>query len=94
MELTVGSRVILLRDMMREKVGSIGFVVEEYPDFDKNGNGVSIIFQNGSFDGFSVNEQNLFLQNLGVDSRYERYPFEHVMKVNKDYRNGYWKFSE
>ena len=92
--LVVGQRVILNREMLGEHVGSIGFVYEVYQDFDYSDlSAVSIIFQSGSFDGFSVKEQEAFLIPLEVDSRYTMYNFKNVNQVWKDYQNGYWKFS-
>ena len=92
--LVVGQKVALTKAMMNESVGSIGFVYEEYQDFDNpQGTGVSIIFQNGSYDGFSVEEQKLFLEILPVDQRYTMYDFKNVNILMRDYENGYWKFS-
>ena len=95
MELTIGSKVILTRAMLNEQVGSIGFVFSEYPDFDDDSKiGVQIIFQNGSFDGFSDEEQHLYLEDLGVDSRYQCYEFNNVNQVDRDFRKGYWSFDD
>ena len=95
MELTVGSRVVLLREMLGEKVGSIGFVFEAYPDFDDSSKvGVQVIFQGGGYDGFSAEEQDLYLENLGADSRYCMYEFNSVNRVSADFRNGYWRFND
>ena len=92
--LVVGQRVILNREMLGEHVGSIGFVYEVYQDFDYSDlSAVSIIFQSGSSDGFSVKEQEAFLIPLEVDSRYTMYNFKNVNQVWKDYQNEYWKFS-
>ena len=91
--LVVGQRVILNREMLGEHVGSIGYVYEEYTDFDGSENSaVSIIFMNGGFDGFSAKEQELFLTPMEVDSRYTMYEFKNVNQVYRDYKNGYWKF--
>lgn len=91
--LVVGQRVILNREMLGEHIGSIGYVYEEYNDFDgSENNAVSVIFMNGGFDGFSVREQELFLIPLEVDSRYTMYEFKNVNQVYKDYQNGYWQF--
>lgn len=94
MELTVGSKVVLLREMLNEKVGSVGYAFSEYDDFDGLGTGVQIIFQNGSLDGFSVKDQNLYLENLGVDQRFSMYDFKNVNQVYNDYRKGWWRFND
>ena len=92
--LVVGQRVILNREMLGEPVGSVGYVYEVYNDFDyPNLNAVSVIFQGGGYDGFSVKEQEAFLIPLEVDSRYTMYNFKNVNQVWKDYQNEYWKFS-
>lgn len=91
--LVVGQRVILNREMLGEHVGSIGFVYEVYNDFDNQDlNAVSVIFQGGGYDGFSVSDQEAYLTLLEVDSRYTMYEFKNVNQVYKDYQNGYWQF--
>lgn len=91
--LVVGQKVLLAKAMLGEPVGSIGYVYEEYTDFDgSENNAVSIIFMNGGYDGFSVKEQELFLMPLEVDSRYTMYEFRNVNQLYRDYKNGYWKF--
>lgn len=92
MELVVGSKVRLNRDMMREHIGSVGFVYESYDRHDGT-LGASIIFQNGSYDGFSPEERDLFLEYIGEDPRFSMYEFEHVGQVECDYRKGYWDFN-
>jgi hypothetical protein len=95
MDLSVGSKVILLREMLNEKVGSQGIVFEIYPDFDNSSKtGVQVIFQGGNYCGFSAEEQELFFEDRGVDSRYQCYNFRNVNWVYADYRKGYWKFNE
>jgi hypothetical protein len=95
MELTVGSRVILKREMLGERVGSVGFVFTIYPDFDDaSKDGVQVIFQGGGYDGFSQEEQELYLDDRGVDSRYSMYEFKSVGQVEKDFRNQHWKFHD
>lgn len=92
--LVVGQKVILNREMLGEPVGSVGYVYEEYQDFDNpNKRGVSIIFMNGGYDRFSYKEQEMYLTPLRVDSRYSTYFFSGVINVWRDYRNGYWDFS-
>lgn len=92
--LVVGQRVILNREMLGEPVGSIGYVYEVYNDFnDSDLDAISVIFQGGGYDGFSVSDQEMYLTPLEVDSRYTMYEFKNVNQVCKDYRNGYWKFS-
>lgn len=90
----VGYRYKLLRPMLGNDSGAIGFVFDQYEDFDNpDAFGVQIIFPNGNYDGFSYKEQQEFLESLGYDFRYLTYKFENVMKVSMDYRNKYWDFS-
>ena len=91
--LVVGQEVYLKREMLGEPIGSKGFVYEVYQDFDNPKlDAVSIIFEDGGHDGFSFEEQKLFLEVGRVDSRYSRYEFKTVNQVWKDYRDGYWQF--
>jgi len=95
MESKIGMKVILLRQMLGNNVGAVGYVVEEYTDFDdKNKKGVSIVFSNGAIDGFSADEQRRFLQCLDVDPRYSMYEFNNVNQVWRDFKNNYWRFHE
>jgi len=89
----IGMKVILKRRMLGENVGAIGYVFNEYPDFDDPEKlGVQVIFEKGGFDGFSVEEQNLYLEFKEIDARYSGYKFVNVSCVIIDYRNGYWNF--
>jgi len=95
MELTIGSRVVLLRNMLGEHGGSVGYVCNVYRDFDNpSKQGVQVIFSGGGFDGFSQREQELYLEHRGDDPRYSTYNFKNVLQVEKDFRNGLWKFYE
>lgn len=88
--LVVGSKVSLKRGMLGEPAGAIGFVVDVYRI--GNARGVSIIFENGGFDGFSPDEQYLYLNNLGVDERYANYLFNNVWEVERNRRDRFWEF--
>lgn len=91
--LTIGQKVILKRAMLNEPEGSVGYVFSEYQDFENpSKTGVQIIFQKGSYDGFSYEEQCLYLQPGRVDQRYSMYEFKNVNQVWRDYQNGYWEF--
>lgn len=91
--LVVGQRVMLKRAMLGEPMGSLGYVYETYRDLDNPSLcGASIVFMNGGYDGFSAEEQSLFLNIGDVDQRYSMYEFKNVNQVWRDYQNGYWKF--
>lgn len=91
--LVVGQKVVLKKSMLGEPIGSVGYVYETYRDFDNpNLCGASIIYMKGGYDGFSAEEQSLYLEIGDVDQRYSMYEFKNVNQVRRDYKNGYWKF--
>ena len=60
--MNIGDQIQLTRAMLGNEIDAIGYCYEEYPDFDDpTKNGVSVIFENGNFDGFSAWEQMTYL---------------------------------
>lgn len=95
MESKIGMKVVLLREMLQSPVGTVGYVFDEYPDFDNNNElGVQIILSTSFYCGFSIEEQNKYLRCLSIDPRYSLYEFKNVLQVYRDYQAGYWKFYE
>ena len=92
MNLTVGDVVALNMPMLGCEIGTRGVVYETYEDFDnKNLKGASIIFENGNYDGFSVEEQGVFLVKENVFPYQKKpYEFSNVMKLTEDFIEGYW----
>jgi hypothetical protein len=88
----IGQRVILKVRMLGNEPGALGFVFNEYPDFDGNGLGIQVIFENGEYDGFSAKEQEEFLRCGTIDWRYCHYGFINVVQVLNDYESGFWRF--
>jgi hypothetical protein len=89
----VGDKCKLLVPMLGNPEGTIGYVYEIYPDFDHPAlDGISVIFENGKYDGFSAWDQEHYLEYIGHCGRYEDYVFENVGKLIDDFRRGYWKF--
>jgi hypothetical protein len=89
----IGARFILNRDCLGNKTGAMGYVFNEYQDYDDPTKiGVQIIFPNGEYDGFSWAEQQAFLTQIGVEERYTSYRFRNVIKVSRDFADGYWAF--
>lgn len=89
----IGDQVKLTRAMLGNEIDTIGYCYEEYPDFDDpTKNGVSIIFENGNFDGFSAWEQMNYLSFVRHIPQYENYIFQNVNQVTNDFRKGYWAF--
>lgn len=94
--LKIGYKVKLKRAMLGCDEGDIGYVFDEYPDFDlweTGETGVQVVLKNGNFDGFSANEQELYLEFLEQDSEYLFYEFKNVLQVSRDFLSGYWKFN-
>jgi hypothetical protein len=91
----IGMKVRLKKAMLGNPVGEVGYVFSQYPDFDDSSKlGIQIIFPNGEYDGFSVDEQRLYIETLFIDPRYSSYEFSNVMRVWRDYQNKYWRFYE
>lgn len=89
----VGAKFKLRVACLGNSIGTVGICFNEYQDFDYiDQTGVQVIFPNGEYDGFSVEEQKMFLEYVGHDLNCIGYRFKNVMEVAKDFRNGYWKF--
>ena len=89
----IGSKFKLLKSMLGNSAGVIGYVFHQYKDYDDSDEiAIEIIFSNGNYDGFSKREQSDFLEYQGYNLEYAGYIFQNVIQVSKDFRNGYWKF--
>lgn len=78
-------------NILGNDAGSIGIVYETYMDFDDNNKvAISVIFENGNYDGFSYKEMNSMLTYHGFEKNVADYHFSNVRKVDTDFRNGYW----
>lgn len=80
----IGTKVRLKIDCMANDKGTIGVCYETYNLGD--GNGASIIFPNGEYDGFSEEEQTYFLEI--IENTTFRYEFTNVMKLSADFNKG------
>lgn len=79
----VGSIVKLMNPCLGNKVGTIGVVYENYF------NGVSIMFPNGQYDGFSPEEQKYYLKFTGIiDPDMEDYKFLSIIRTSLEFDNG------
>ncbi len=85
-ELEIGDIVTLKIDLLGNPKSSEGVVYEKYSLGEKGG--VSVIFENGEYDGFSVGEQKEYLERIGHDITLEDYVFVNVMKLSQDFDNG------
>ena len=89
----VGAFFKLKKAMLGVNVGDVGYVFNQCGDFDVNGGcGIQVIFSNGNYDGFSVEEQELYLEFKGFNLNYVEYNFKNVLQVSRDYSNGYWSW--
>jgi len=80
----VGDLVMLKTQLLGNSKGSIGVCYEDYELSDHSGS--SFIFVNGSYDGFSEEEQKDFLCPLGSFNL--SYDFKNVMILESDFRKG------
>lgn len=87
----IGDLYKLRVNILGNPAGTMGVVFNEYRDFDVQGGvGIQVIFKNGEYDGFSVHEQESFLEYAGHSEAKENYEFKNVMTVVNDFRRGYW----
>ena len=80
---------------MNVKSGMRGIVYEVYQDFDYSDKyGWSIIFESGSYDGFSVNDRKMLdmVELIGIYPPAQNYKFTNVMQLQKDFEAGMFKF--
>lgn len=90
MSLTVGTIVKLTERLLGNDAGTFGVVYENY-NIGGNHPGCSIIFANGDYDGFGLDEQERFLENTSkVDPKVASYEFSNVMQLSKDFSDGYF----
>lgn len=86
MKMKTGTVVRLLFNCLGNEAGTIGVCYEEY-NIGNAGAG-SIIFENGSYDGFSPDEQTQMLVKIGHDYEVANYQFNNVMQLSQDFKNG------
>jgi len=88
--LVVGDIVKSTREILGNEPGALGFVYEMYDigTPEDPSPGVSIIFENGEYDGFSHQEQDLYVTRVGRCDELAGYKFKNVMKVSQDFRDG------
>jgi hypothetical protein len=90
-EIRVGSLATAKRDSAICSVGEMGVCYEVYTLGDRPG--YSFIFEKGSYDGFSPDNIELFLEVTDVVFQsIANYQIENVAQLERDYHNG--RFSE
>ena len=86
-EIKKGDLVKLKLPILGNPEGTLGAVYEEY-DLSNDIIGVSVIFENGEHDGFSIKEQAQMLDRQGHDEELEKYNFKNVRQLAKDFDAG------
>lgn len=87
---STGDVVKLKVPMLDNPAGTLGICYEEY-NIGNDHPGSSFIFENGSYDGFSLEEQVEFLENAAHDASLENYIFTNVGQLISDFRNGLFR---
>jgi hypothetical protein len=82
----VGDKVRLKINMLGNKEGTVGVCYEVYDTAS-----ASFIFENGNYDGFTMSEQEEYLQPAGHCSEVSGYVFESVIRLSKDFYSGKFK---
>jgi len=92
----VGMKVFTKVQVLGNPVGTIGYVYQEYTDFDDPEKlGVSVIFKNGRYDGFSAMEREYFLDEKEIVPDFANYEFKNVITLVCDnFNNNYWRLRE
>lgn len=80
--MTVGTIVRLKRACLGNDDGTLGVGFNDY------GSGCQFIFANGEYDGFSLEEQKMFLEEVGFSEEVSGYQFRSVMYLSDDFRRG------
>ncbi|MDO9000999.1 MAG: hypothetical protein Q7W45_14625 [Bacteroidota bacterium] len=84
--MVVGTIVKLKRECLDNPPGTRGVCYEIY-DRGKGEEGVSIIFENGKCDGFSLKDREILFP-IGISEDLMNYKYENISKVNADFWNG------
>lgn len=90
MDIEVGTIVKLKRQCLGNLPQTLGVCYEQYDLSTQSQTmiGHSIIFANGRYDGFSLEEQAEFLDVQGFDATIAQYEFSNVMQLSRDFENG------
>jgi len=89
----VGDVVHNTIEVLGNKPGTRGVIYEIYSDFDDSKQvGISVIFENGEYDGFSKEDQKIFLEkeDVNIPLDIKEYKFTNVMKLSQDFNKGFW----
>jgi hypothetical protein len=78
----VGTIVKLKLEMLGNPKDSLGVAFNDY------GDGTQFIFANGNYDGFSIEEQEMFVEHVGFDESVAKYKFTNVIQLSNDFASG------
>lgn len=89
MTIQVGTLVELRAPCLGNAPGTVGVCYEQY-SIGRWVHGVSVIFPNGNYDGFSESDQVLFFEpnTAGFCNELAGYEFTNVGKLSQDFRHG------
>ena len=87
----VGELVKLKTECLGNRSGIFGVCYEEYCIGKSHGK--SFIFENGSHDGFSKDEQEQFLEHIGFCDEVSDYKFSNVIKLSNDFNRGFFNIA-
>jgi len=79
---SVGTVVKLNFPLLGITEGTLGVGFNDYED------GCQFIFENGDYDGFSLEEQEHYLEFVRIEPSLINYKFTNVIQVSCDYLNG------
>ena len=83
----VGTIVKLKKECLNNPQNAKGVCIEVYKR-DSEGEGVSLLFENGKSDGFSPEEQKEIIIPIGISEDLMNYKFENVERLNEDFGKG------
>ena len=86
-EIKKGDLVKLKLPLLGNPEGTLGAVYEEY-NLGNDIVGVSVIFENGEYDGFSIQEQAKMLDRQGHNEELAKYNHKNVRQLSKDFDAG------
>lgn len=86
--MNVGDIVTVGRQCLNNPAGVRAVVVEVY-DRGKGSEGIGLLFPNGSYDGFSPDDCEMWnVQRVEHSPLYEAYEFKSVLRLDRDWRAG------
>lgn len=80
----VGTIVKLKVPLLGNPMDAVGLAFNDY------GSGTQFLFPNGNLDGFDVEEQGRFLEEIGFEPELSSYTFSSVIRVYNNFENGFF----